>query len=424
MMKSPDSIRPLKINYARMKQGKIAWFTICALLQATIVLAQTDTSLVRKNDSAVVRKDSLPQRQHIAVFTPLYLDSAFDAKGNYRFDKSFPKYMHAGLEYWHGVQLALDSLKKEGVGVDVHVYDTRSAKKKFESLLTGEELKKMNLFIGHVTINEAAQLARLANSNGIPFINATLPNDADVTNNPNYVLLNSTLMTHCAGIYKFLQRNFALSNIIVFTKKGTQEDRLRQYFTEVEKNTSSVPLKLKYITLNPGFTPEQVKKYLDSNSTNVCLVASLDLNFAQTLCQQLAGWSNSYASTVVGMPNWEAIDFEKSLYKGIEVYYSTTIHIDPVHKIASGVFNRFKNEYYSRPTDMVFRGYESLYHFAHLLKLYNENLNSSLGDKKYMIFTEYDIQPILNKTTQTLDYFENKKLYIVRKVDGVVKAVY
>lgn len=407
-----------------MKSAKIAWFTIIALLQATIVLAQTDTSLVRKSDSAVVRKDSLPQRQHIAVFTPLYLDSAFDAAGNYRYDKSVPKYMQPGLEYWQGVQLALDSLKKEGVGVDVHVYDTRATKNKLEAVLMSEEIKKMNLFIGYVNLNEAPMLARVANNLGIPFINANLPNDAGVTNNPNYVLLNSTLMTHCAAIYKFLQRNFALSNIIVFRKKVAQEDRLREYFTEIGKNTASVPLKLKYVTLNPDFTPEQLKMYLDSNSTNVCLVASLDLNFSQTLCQQLAGWSNSYASTVVGMPNWDMIDFEKSLYKGIEVYYSTAIHIDPVNKIASGIFNRFKNDYYSRPTDMVFRGYESLYHFAHLLKLHNENLSSSLGDKKYMIFTEYDIQPILNKTTQTLDYFENKKLYIVRKVDGVVKAVY
>ena len=148
------------------------------------------------------------ERHQIAIFTPLYLDSAFDAAGNYRYNKSFPKYMHAGLEYWQGVQMALDSLKKEGVGVDVHIYDTRSAKKKFESLLSGEELKKMNLFIGHVTLNEAAQLARLANSIGVPFVNTNLPNDAGVTNNPHYVMLNSTLMTHCAGIYKFLQRNF------------------------------------------------------------------------------------------------------------------------------------------------------------------------------------------------------------------------
>jgi hypothetical protein len=41
-----------------------------------------------------------------------------------------------------------------------------------------------------------------------------------------------------------------------------------------------------------------------------------------------------------------------------------------------------------------------------------------------MLFGEFDIQPIISKTTNTLDYFENKKLYFVRKADGVVKTVY
>jgi hypothetical protein len=405
------------------KQAKIAWLTICALLQATILFSQTDTTL-RKTDSVVIKNDSVPQRHRVAIFTPLFLDSAFDATGNYRYDKQFPKFINPGLEFWEGAQLAIDSLKEEGIEVDIHVYDTRSTKKKFATLVAGEELRNMNLFIGHVTVNEAAQLARLANSTGIPFINANLPNDVGVTNNPNFVLLNSTLMTHCTGIYKFLQKNFALSNIIVFRKKGTQEDRLREYFNEVEKNTASVPLKLKYVTLNNNFTPDQLAAYLDSNKTNVCLAGSLDLNFAQALCQQLSGLSRTYASTVFGMPNWESIDFEKSLYRGIEIYYSTPFYVDPANKLASGIYNHYKSDFFVNPTEHVFRGYETVYHFTHLLNTHNDNLGSSLGDKKHMLFTELDIQPILNKSTQTLDYFENKKLYIVRMVDGLVKAVY
>lgn len=407
----------------KTKEARIALFTVCALLQATIVFSQTDTSLLKKDSAAVIKKDTVPQRSRVAIFTPLFLDSAFDASGNYRYDKQFPKFINPGLEFWQGAQLAIDSLKKEGVEIDIHVYDTR-AKKKFDALVAGEELRKMNLFIGHVSVNEAAQLARLANSMSIPFINANLPNDAGVTNNPNYVLLNSTLMTHCAGMYKFLQRNFALSNIIVFRKKGAQEDRLREYFTEIEKNTSSVPLKLKYVTLTNDITRDQLVAHLDSNKTNVCLAGSLDVNFAQALCQQLSGLSGAYSSTVFGMPTWEHIDFEKSLYRGIEIYYSTPFYVDPAHKLASGIFSHFRNAYFTQPSDMVFLGYETVYHFAHLLKAHNENLSSSLSDKKFMLFTELDIQPILNKSTQTLDYFENKKLYIVRKVDGLVKAVY
>jgi hypothetical protein len=74
---------------------------------------------------------------------------------------------------------------------------------------------------------------------------------------------------------------------------------------------------------------------------------------------------------------------------------------------------------------MVFRGYETVYHFSKLLQEYGTNLNSSIGSKKYKLFTDFDIQPVfLNKQNMTLDYFENKKLYFIKKVNGNIVAVY
>ena len=49
------------------------------------------------------------QKQKIAVFAPLYLDSAFDATNGYRYDKNFPKFINPGLEFYEGVQFALSS---------------------------------------------------------------------------------------------------------------------------------------------------------------------------------------------------------------------------------------------------------------------------------------------------------------------------
>jgi hypothetical protein len=51
-------------------------------------------------------------------------------------------------------------------------------------------------------------------------------------------------------------------------------------------------------------------------------------------------------------------------------------------------------------------------------------LSGSIGEKKYKVFNDFDIEPVLNRTTMTLDYFENKKLYFIKKVDGNVTAVY
>jgi len=408
----------------------VSLITCIALVTAVPVLAQTSPAPVQANTATTQITTAFTRvtdsaQHHIAVFTPLYLDSAFDLGGNYRYDaKTFPKQSIAGLEFWEGAELAIDSLKKEGIKLDVDVYDIKMPVQRFDSLLTSEDFKKTNLIIGQVNANEAVKLAHTAATLDIPFINANLPNDAGVTNNMHYVILNPTLPTHCVGIYRFLQKNYSLSDIIVFRKKGALEDRLRNYFTDFEK-TTAVKLKLKYVTLEDNFTSDKLQPYLNEDKSNICLAGSLDANFAQTLCQDLASLSTAdHPNVVIGMPTWDVIDFEKSQFKNLEVVYSTPFYVSPTGKLAAAVYENFKNGFYSRPSDMVFRGYETLYHFAHLLNQYGKNVGSSLSDKKYMLFGEFDIQPVINKTTNTLDYFENKKLYFVRKADGVVKTVY
>jgi len=373
---------------------------------------------------AFSQKDSVSGRFHIAIFSPLFLDSAFDASDTYRYGKTFPRFINAGLEFYEGIQLAIDSLQREGAMLDIHVYDTKSATPRFDNLVKSDSMNKMDMIIGHVTAYEAKVLADTAASKNIPFININFPNDAGVSNNPNFVILNSTLLTHCEGLYRFLQKNFALSPIIVFRKKGQQEDRLTEYFKEIEKSTAAVPLKLKYVTLENKFTPEQLAKHLDKVKTSVAIAGSLDISFAQQLCQELASLNTTHATTVFGMPTWDGADFTKPEYKDLEIYYSTPFYISPEDKNANTVQQLFKTRFFSRPSDMVYRGYETLYHFGKLLLQHKGNINSSLSDRKHFLFTQFDIQPVLNKKTMTLDYFENKKLYFVKKIDGVVRAVY
>jgi hypothetical protein len=125
------------------------------------------------------------------------------------------------------------------------------------------------------------------------------------------------------------------------------------------------------------------------------------------------------------MPTWwDATDYSKPEFKDIEVFYSTPFYISPVHPFATELTNWFKARYYSRPTDMFFRGYETLFHFTHLLKLTGKNLGSSLSDKRFKVFTDFDIQPVLDPKTTTFEYFENRKIYFIKKVNGVVTAVY
>ncbi len=369
----------------------------------------------------------LPANRHtIAVFLPLYLDSAFDASGEYSYGKNFPKILNPGLEFYEGVQLAADSLNKTGAPLNILVYDTRSEKTSVSAIIQRPEFDPVELIIGQVTYGEIRLLSDVARKKNIPFVNTNTPNDGGVTNNPGLIVLNSTLRTHIQSMYKFLQRGYGTSPVVVFRRKGVQEDVLQKYFQDIENNTSSVSLRLKFVTLNNNFTAAQLKPYLDSNRVTMCIAGSLDDQFAKQLTQHLAALNNTYPVQVMGMPTWDVFnEFEKKDYRGLEIFYSTPFYNAKMDKVSISITNYFKNTLYSRPTDMAFRGYECLMHFGRLLVEKGSNLGSSIGEKKYKVFTDFDIQPVfLNKQSPTLDYFENKKVYFVKLLDGVIKAVY
>src|SRR5688500_4860586 len=132
-------------------------------------------------------------RYQVAIFTPLFLDSAFDESTNYRYGKAFPKFINPGLEFYEGAELAIDSLNKEGLPLDVFVYDSRSGDTGINAVVKEPAFDSIDLVIGHVNAREARTIALAVAKKNIPFINATYPNNAGVTNNPNYIVLNSTL---------------------------------------------------------------------------------------------------------------------------------------------------------------------------------------------------------------------------------------
>ena len=252
----------------------------------------------------------------------------------------------------------------------------------------------------------------------------SVPNDGGTTNNPFFVVLNSTLRTQAEGIYKYIQRYYAIEPIVVFRKRGASEDQLRTYFDDYGKVTMSVPLRMKYVDLPDSFTVNQLKSHLDSVHRTLCIAGSLDVNFGRRLAVQLASINAHYPSIVMGMPTWDGIkDFNRPEFKGLEIIYSTPFYHSKTDKVSIGITNYFNTVMYGRPTDMVFRGYEVTWKFAKLLLQYGKDLSSNLTSKQYKTFTDFDIQPMINKQNRTLDYFENKKLYFVKLQDGVIRMV-
>ena len=381
---------------------------------AIVLLFVSANSLLAQNTS----------KQKIAVFVPLYLDSAFDAYNTYRYDKNFPKFINPGLEFYEGVQLALDSLTKEKVPLEVFVYDTRSIQRNLLEQIN-EIDTAIGLIIAHANAQENWVLAGEANLRKIPYINVNLPNDGGIVNNPYFVMLNPSLRTHVESVYRYLQKYNPLNTITVLRKKGQMEDLIKTYLDDYSKSTASVPLKLKYVDLIDSFTVKQLRSMLDSNRQNTFIAASLDDNFNRRLITQLALAGRAYKTSIIGMPTLDNLDkeFSKNEFKGPEIIYGHPFYNAKTDKTSSEINNHFNTKMYARPSDMVYRGYEVMWKYSKLLAEYKTDLSSNLNNKSNKVFTDFDIQPVLNKQTMTMEYFENKKLYFIKWQDGVIKGV-
>jgi hypothetical protein len=363
-------------------------------------------------------------RHKIAVFTPLYLDSVFTTTYAYRYGKTFPKFINPGLEFFEGAQIALDSLQKAGAPLEVFIYDSRS-KISVAQQLNNYELKDVELIIAHANNADVKVLADAALKRKIPFVSATLPNDAGIAGNPYLVILNSTLRTHCEGIYRYLQKNNSMDRIVVFRKNGIQEEQIKNFLNEFNQTTASVPVKIEFADIGPNPLAASLAAKLDSNKKTVCIAGSLDENFGFRLAQQLATLKSTYPISIIGMPTWDAMNFNKTEFKDLEIVYSTPFYYNIYNRLGSQITNLFAARFNGRPTDMFYRGYEVMLRFALLLLDTKKDIASNLTRKGNYVFTNFDIQPVfLNKENMTLDYFENKKLYFIKTLNGIKNIMY
>ena len=361
-----------------------------------------------------------PYRHKIALFAPLYLDSAYDASYSYQFDKSFPKFLNPGLDFYQGAQAALDSLDRAGAPLEVFIYDTKSQSNPLTRQISQNELNDVEMIFAHANSSEVRLLAETAQKKKVPFISATLPSDGNISNNPYYVVLNPTLRTHAEGIYKYLQQYHRNDRVIVFQKSGVQETQLKEYLEEFAKNTVAPKLKLQFEHIGSSFNSFQISSRLDSTRKTVCIAGSLDETFGLNLAQALGPLSNKYPVTLVGMPTWDGFNLSKPEFKKMEIVYSTPFNFGKWSPLGTELTKAFEAKVNGRPTDMFLRGYETILRFSLLLLDTKKDVASNLSRKGNNIFTQFDIQPVfLDKDAMTLDYFENKKLYFTRIINGV-----
>ncbi|MDB5203497.1 MAG: hypothetical protein JWQ27_2906 [Ferruginibacter sp.] len=390
-------------------------------MQKTIVLFFiTILSLgLSKKSEAQVTVPGKFKTYNVGIFAPLFLDSLFNDAGNYRFGKSFPKFALQAIDFVQGAQIALDSMPVYNGNIHATVYDSRSYNMPISRLIAAKRLDSLDLIIGSVKDADFTQLAALAQQKNIPFISATYPNDAGITANPFLVIVNSTLKAHCESIFSYLLQSHGQDKIFLVRKPGAQEDKVAEYFRNINAPDGKPLLNIQTVNINGDFSVLTSK--LDSTKKNIFIGGSLSEDFATKLANEAFSWNKIYPITLIGMPNWDGFSFmnRRSEFKDFPVYYTTPYYNNKWDSYSRLVQSVYKKKYKGVPSDMSYKGFEAVFLFARLLTRYPDDYMSHLNDFTYKVFNEYNFKPVfLQKNMTVPDYFENKHLYFIRAMNG------
>jgi hypothetical protein len=359
----------------------------------------------------------------VGVVSPLFLDSAFATNGTYKYKEIVPKFMMPGLDFAHGAELALDSLQLTGMRVHLTIIDAKAAgENSLDKKIRRGELDSLQLIIGAVRDPEFRQLAYFTRDKRIPFVSAVFPNDGGVKEHPVMMILNSTLRAHCEGIYHYLLQNHGTDKIIYCRRKGSQEDRIFTHFQELNTREGKPLLKWETIQIDSAFGTEMLQKKLDSNRLAVLIGASLDEGFAQSLANSASDLYKTYPIKLIGMPNWDGFKIwtKKDAFAGFPIYFTAPYFNTKTDIHSRMVTNGYTAKFKTRPSDMVFKGFECVYQFSSLLAKHGSALMAQINDPTQKLFSEYNIRPVyLDAKSTKPDYYENKHLFFVRMLNGV-----
>lgn len=352
-------------------------------------------------------------RYRIDLLASFYLpelvqDGKVMAKGKLP-DKVIPS-----LKFYEGLVIAADTLKKLGYEFDIFVYDVTDELESTATLVNTDAFKGSDLIIGNIASSDFALVANYARKNNVNFVSALSPSNQGVEHNPYFIMMQPTLETHCATVEESIVRKNGNVTPLLFYRTNVQVDN-----TALGAFINNGVLEYNKIPSDEMPTKEQIQPFLVKDRKNVVLMPIISDKYADGIIRKLYEWFPEYDFEVWGMPSWDNMPSLKrpDAFPNVVIYFTSPFYFDPTTASGQALVNAYKRKYGGQPDNMVYRGYETMFWYAYLVKKYGTIFNHQLWDNGGAPFTRYEVKPVKG-ADEKLQYYENKNLYLYRYHSG------
>ncbi len=175
------------------------------------------------------------------------------------------------VEYYEGLLIAVDSLKRTGTSIDLYTYNSGPENTSLNSILGKSEMKDMDIIFGPLYQQDIKPLAEFAKKENTRLVIPFTSKDNTVFQNPAIYQINTPQSYLYSEVYNHFVRQFPNANVIFI--EASQDTKDKAEFIKGLKDelrNRSIPMK----SLKESVAVESLKTVLRADRENIFIPTS------------------------------------------------------------------------------------------------------------------------------------------------------
>jgi ABC-type branched-subunit amino acid transport system substrate-binding protein len=399
-----------------------------------LYIPKTEEEFIQQQkDEGIIYSGKFKDSYNIALFLPFDLIETDTIILDNKLGKKpmlFSQNTLVSVEYYRGFLMALDSLKGQGLSVNIFVNDLGNDKILAQSYIDKGFLSKMDMIFGPFHLSTFEQISEFTHQNKIKLVCPI--------NHPNRVMLNKSEVFECVPSkitqIRFIADYFANNQDSFHTISIFEDDARSKIISDEFKNyTSENNISANHIMLNPSIKSdassyknqnminsqfENLINALDSIKINRIFIASTNDAFILPLFNLMNGIDTGiYKIQVFGLNDLYNSDQINNYYRHkYKLTLALTNYIDYSDPNTILFIEKYRSLYHTDPSSSGFamRGFDNGYFFLKQLMNYGLNFEMVLNQSNAKDGIQMKIEFVQVGSDSG---FENKGMFLMQYSD-------
>ncbi|MBK5285800.1 MAG: hypothetical protein JJE25_10400 [Bacteroidia bacterium] len=327
----------------------------------------------------VIKKKSF----NFMLLLPVDLSDAFRVDSispdSFYVNETIDRNIAAGINFYEGALLAVDSLRKSGYDIKLNIINVPSAEEEQIQIVKKTKYESIDVVFSMLRENSLQTLSKILFEKNILLVSCATNTGPDVKNNSHAVCVQPAYLTMCKSMGAYSKDNFKNDQFVIVTGSSEKEEERGQAFiSELEEKVQSS--RIRKINFKTG----GVKALTNSLSlavTNTLFIPSADEDFVATIFTALNLLNATYRFRIIGLPSWQ---YFESLDPVVLEKYNTHIFTSEYYSYSSfrtlKFREKFRNHFSAEPGDAAYLAFDS---FMFLGKLLVNNELPTLENSEY-----------------------------------------